>query len=531
MDGGTELLAYFDRPNVQEDILDVQYVKILPTQQPVHTQMIEFYIPRNTEQFIDLQKSCLFVTVQIQRKDKGKFKRKAATVSKRSVGDEPTSSPGTSKDTLSRRKRDLYTPIDIKDDHYALPINNIAHSMFKNVELEDGTEGTSIYNSNNHYPYVAYLRTLLWESTELKSNVMETTEGWVKDSFKDWADNDAVSNNGATRRLQAFVQKDGTPIRMTFAYPLRGVDFWREDKLLLNGMDLRLKLTPAGDDFTLLSNYNGDNNSRARLNIEDIHLNLCKVVLHPQVVQSLSSRLGSSVASAVHTRSEIRMFHIPTGSQHGDRDPLYMGILPYKVFVFFVDAAAYNGSRSKNPFKFQNLDVEFIALYINDKPVPHRGYQLNFSDEDDKNTCIHAWRQLLCTTAEDSLVRPTDISFQEFLQGYTIFAFNVNPMIGANIKDKRLPAPKYGNMRLEARFRSNTTTPMNCMIYGLFVGATEISGDRQVIPPGNKSTPFAQKLSPYPITNSKGKSSNGNKKRSKGNHSGEKRKKRKKKGH
>ena len=65
-----------------------------------------------------------------------------------------------------------------------------------------------------------------------------------------------------------------------FAGPLMA-DICNQGRPILNGVDVNIKLWAARDEFRLITHLNG---LRCKVEIEDIHLNVCKVLVTPGVM-------------------------------------------------------------------------------------------------------------------------------------------------------------------------------------------------------------------------------------------------------
>ena len=69
------------------------------------------------------------------------------------------------------------------------------------------------------------------------------------------------------------------------------------------------------------------------------------------------------------------------------------------------------------------------------------------------------------------------IDREDFLQGYTLYAFNLSPDEECG---QHLSLIKSGNIRLETRFRQPLRSTINLIVYAIFDSIIEVSNRRQL---------------------------------------------------
>ncbi len=69
------------------------------------------------------------------------------------------------------------------------------------------------------------------------------------------------------------------------------------------------------------------------------------------------------------------------------------------------------------------------------------------------------------------------IDRQDFLNGYTLYGFNLSPDKDCS---NHVLLTRSGNIRLEARFRQPLTRSITIIVYAIFDSIVEISNRRQV---------------------------------------------------
>jgi hypothetical protein len=151
-----------------------------------------------------------------------------------------------------------------------------------------------------------------------------TTALWYRDShskFNDLSD----ANQGFTKRKQFA---SGSK-QIDLIGRLHG-DIFNQEKFLLNGVDLRIKLVRSRDNFVLMSA------SAGKLKIVDATLLIRRVKINPTVLLSISKVLENTTAKYPITRTEIKVLTLPAGIQSKSLDNIFLGQQPKRIVVGFV---------------------------------------------------------------------------------------------------------------------------------------------------------------------------------------------------
>ncbi|XP_063989931.1 uncharacterized protein F54H12.2-like [Diachasmimorpha longicaudata] len=178
---------------------------------------------------------------------------------------------------------------------------------------------------------------------------------WATDSYGAMdstavAAGDARNNNWLVSR-QAFT-KGGK------AFDLLGhlhCDVFNQDKFLMNGGELRVRLIRAKDDFCLMD----DSALNYKLRIVEASLIVRRVKLSPGILIAHAKTLAKTTVKYPLTRVEVKSFVLHNGIMGETLDNAILGQLPKRVILGFVENASFNGSRKKNPFNLQNFGINF----------------------------------------------------------------------------------------------------------------------------------------------------------------------------
>jgi len=179
---------------------------------------------------------------------------------------------------------------------------------------------TQISASDNSYGFRSYLETLLTYGADAKKGHL-TAALWEADTPGkfDVADPYAVAdaNDGLKKRAK---YTETSKILDLFGRP--HADIFRQDRLLLNGVDLRLKLSRQRDAFALMSSIAA---STCKIAVKHASFFVRKVRPASSVLLAHTQALARSNAKYPLQRVELKTFTITQGSLQGHLDNVVLG--------------------------------------------------------------------------------------------------------------------------------------------------------------------------------------------------------------
>ena len=209
-------LDLFTIPATQTSITKGQWIEYHPLTNITDSGPIEFNVSGTGDEYLDLAKTQLFVKAKI------------------------TKANGTALDAATK----------------VGPVNLFLHSLFSQVDVS--LNERLISPSTNTYPYRAMIETLLNYGEDAKSSQLSMAMFYKDTSGKmDVADpvaEDDDANKGLKARY-AFTKESNT---VDMIGPVHS-DIFFQDRLILNGVNLRLKLNRAKNSFCLVSSVVGAN--------------------------------------------------------------------------------------------------------------------------------------------------------------------------------------------------------------------------------------------------------------------------------
>jgi len=120
-------------------------------------------------------------------------------------------------------------------------------------------------------------------------------------------------------------------------------DVFNQDKFLINGVEVRMRLVRSKDSFCLI-----ETKSVSKIRILDISLIVRKAKISLGVLLAHARMLSKTKYPL--TRVEVKTFTIHAGLAEESLDNVILGQLPKRIIVGFVDNKAFNDDRKLNPF-------------------------------------------------------------------------------------------------------------------------------------------------------------------------------------
>ena len=422
MDCKTSSLCIFDKPGILTDIQRTYPVNYYPVASLTNGAPIEFFVPGNAEDYIDLNDIKLYVKLKVTKSDG-------------SAIDQTTDFVGLAN----------------------LPIS----TLFQDVMLMIGE--TQIEGGNMDYPLRAYLRTLFQFQPSAQNAQMQTF-GWFKDQAGKF---DNKTNTGFVKRQNLV----GNSKVIEFLGPLY-LDFFNQDRLLISQTDIRIKLMPSKPEYALMAFGVKPN---FQINFEEVVLYVERSVLNPSVINGHAMGLKTDNARYFFNHTQLLNYTIPAGQQSHTKDRLFPDLAPKMIMVAMIENDALNGSYEKNPFRFQHFNLNKLALYRDGICISGQAFHPDFDNQIYFRDYLHTMRAFnYYNTDETNGLTPA-----EWAKGYTVYAFDLTA--DKDVSTHCLQGNLAKNLRLELQFSKNLATTINVLIYAVTDTQIEITQLRDVI--------------------------------------------------
>lgn len=237
-------------------------------------------------------------------------------------------------------------------------INLIGHTLFKQLDVT--LNDTLISDSSNSYAYRSLIETELSYGEAIKNSQLSL--GLYTQDQAEEMDSLTQNEGLTTRKAYTNLSKSVTLITKPHS------DIFFQDRYLLNGLDLKMKLIRNTDSFCLMAS----GQSRYKVVLEDISYFARKVKLNPSIQMKHIEQMDKQLKPAIYPIRRVAMkpINVPVGSLSLVEENLFSGQLPQKIVIGFVDSSAFEGSSEKNPFNFQHFGMNICQLVIDGKQVP-----------------------------------------------------------------------------------------------------------------------------------------------------------------
>jgi len=406
-------LALFKAPELETATKKLEWITVRPINQLTEGAAIEFNIAGTSLTYVDLKNLLLYVKLKIVKADGTKLSSGA--------------------------------PVGLT--------NNALHSVFLQVDVNLQQQPTSDVGAN--YPYKAYLDTLF----DCQSQHDLSCQFFIKDDAgADMEDTDpGGTNNGLYKR-----EKSTNDSRELDLIGRLSVDVCQQDRLILNGVPINIKLWQSSDRFRLLAK---DETESYKVVITEAALKLASVKVDPSVLLSQEDVIKTSHALYPYNRSVIKTYAVPRGQYSFITDDVFQGEVPQQLIVGLVESVSAHGSYIKNPFNFQHFNCHYAGFFVDGRSTPSEPLQPNYKSDH----FIEAYQRLYFTRAE----RAVPITRLDFKGGYCLYVFRP----GGDAKDR---PDERALTRLELKFSEALPKTCTVIVYAKFPALMKIDASRNV---------------------------------------------------
>lgn len=403
------------------------YVNYLPVSSITEQGPLEFNINGSNEEYIDLGRTYLYLKVQVTTNDGANLEADAK------VG----------------------------------PVNLFFHSLFSqvNVHLRDALVSPSV----NTYPYKAYLETLLSYGEDAK-NTQLTSELWCADqgnfnNHDPYQGADDLKNIGLARRATYIAGSKNLEMMGRIHS-----DIFQQDRYLLNGVDLHVKLIRSPTTFHLMAGAN-----QFITKIKEAALYVRKVKLNPTISLAHSKMLDQGkFAKYPVRRGVVTSFTISQNSLSFNKENVVSGQLPRRIVVGFVRNAAFNGNVKLNPFNFEHFDLNYLSFNVGSQTFPSQPLKPNFAE----NQHLQAYMTLFEGTGMLNADKGHGITRDQFPSGFALYVFDLTADM---CQGSHIDPIKHGNLRMEVHFAKALPATVNAVIYSEYDNLIQIDRARNIV--------------------------------------------------
>lgn len=414
-------LDLFTDSAVQLAIDSSSFVEIHPLASLTDKTPLEFLISGNGEHYLDLAHTLLHLKFKIKKENGGSL----------AEGDD------------------------------VAPINYILNTMFSEcaIFLNDKQIASQV-----NYSYRAIIESLLLTSKSTQDNLLSA--GMF---YKDTAgEHDSITANSANTGYK----KRSELCKLSKEVGLIGglhFDLATQPKLLINGVNVRIKLERHKDNFALMSATNN-----FVIEIQSASLYVRKISVSPSVLIGHEKALEKGVIKMPIRRVEVRTFSLPNGLHSSTIPNAFIGQLPSRIILGLVSNTSFNGSSNKNPFKFRHYNLSYLCVLNDGRMIPAKPYQPNY----DNNLYARSYMSLFTDLNRYHTSPNINISFEEYKQGYTLYSIDLTPDLAAS--ESHASVNKSGNIAIDLKFDTALPETVNLIVYAEFKNLIELDRARNI---------------------------------------------------
>ena len=411
-------LSLFEPAAVESGIESVKWVQYAPMIIPKAGSSLVFNIPANTTAYTDLSKTILQAKVKVTKADG--------------------------------------THLASEDD--AALVNLALSSLFAqcDVSLNQRPINTSI---GPNYPYKAYLDVLLNSNPHEVESVLQN-ELFYKDTAGSMDENGVTGGNIGHYERMLHIANSKV---LVLEGPIR-MDICQQERLIINGVRLNIKLTQADNAFRLMSS----GKIPYKVDIVDAVLKLCQVHLNPGILIAQSEALQKVPALYPVRESDVKTFNIERGSYDWRIEDTYRGRIPNDLVIALCTNEAYSGSYGKNPFNFQHFNLNYLEVTVNGIPTPCEPLKPNFK-EGDYTSCY--------TTLFDWAKKSRGlIERKDYPEGYCIYRIALQNHTSEGLHS----TVGSGNLRIALKFSEPVKENVTVILYAKFSRVVTINDSRNI---------------------------------------------------
>ena len=493
--GYPEELSIFEKPAKNLGIKQARCITYYPVNDFSSQGVIQFRVNNNSSSYLDLSKTRLNITCKIVkgngedlmslrksllRAAKGPAKDTAKDTAKGTTSTQSTAQSGGSAQSTAQSAAQSGTQsetqstaksseaqsdkIDESDLNYDIcyPVNNIMHSLFSRVDLS--LQDRTLSNSDDCYPYEAYIKTLLMTTDEEKRSLESQgyfDEGGNIIGEKDWYQTDSQS---LKTRGKLFDESKEVDLTGNICSPVMNMS-----KLLPYGIGLAITLHPSKDKFCLLSPMT-EPKPDYKIVITKASLSVCTVEVAPEIAFAHSQILETTPAIFPYNKIEVKKFTLSSGIFSSSINDPFQGRIPSELIIGLVKDSSQNGSYDESPFKFEHANLNFLSVTVDGKPMGIDPIQPKYGDRPEDGSYMDAYRTLNGVNGDDKI---NPIRRMEYPNGRVLYRFHEE-------FDKDDSVKKMGNMTVSFRFDKALERGMCVIMHATFPSGIKVDKSRAV---------------------------------------------------
>ena len=353
-------LAIFQPPSEEKLINSRRWVTYQPKNVVNATSNIEFEIPNNSGEYIDLSKSIINLKYSIVNLDGSTFQS-------------PTNLAGEGE-------------VANWDYSNVIPVNMFLQSAFKKVDLYVGNVNVCS-EVGNAYDYKAILDKLIFQAhssqyandkTELKKEMLPANIEYFQTTVEQTDSRQGYEKYASWPQVSETTKHriSGSNI-VDLSGPLF-LDLCQQKRFLLNQVPLSFTFHQHSDLVRI--NSGTENTVTKKIIMHEVTLDICQVQVTPSVILKHNLQLEKNRALYPYWNSNIKTVTVPVGTSTFEISDIFKGNIPSDVVIGCVFNSNYVGSASKSRFDFSD-EIKTIQFMVDGVTVPEEKFDIQLVEK------------------------------------------------------------------------------------------------------------------------------------------------------
>jgi hypothetical protein len=346
------------------------------------------------------------------------------------------------------------------------PVNYLLQSLFSNVQVEIG--GKPITMTPHTYAYKSYFDAILNFTNDARKTFLSAS-GFYDDI--DSKNKFTETQSQLIRPSEIVTTGDGETIELVGKLHL---DLFFQPRALIGGVNLKIYLVPNDPKFYLITS---DDTIVPTVKFEDVTLFMNRSKIAYPVVSAHANALTKGTAKYPICRGIVKAFNLSSGTSDAAIDNAIFGTLPRRIFIALVSNETFTGSLKKNPYKFEQYGLNYLAVHIDGQQYPVKPFTPDFDKKQFAREYLGLFESLNQLTTDSTIT----LNKQQWANGNTIYGFNFAPDLSDDCSKMGFANPiKSGALKLELKFKEALKETISVIMYCEYDSLIEVDINREV---------------------------------------------------
>ena len=349
-------------------------------------------------------------------------------------------------------------------------VNNFLHSLFSRIDVS--LQNKVLTHSDQAYPYLAYLKSTLYTSEEVKNTTLQSAM-YFKDTAGELNNSNWLTADNTGLKIRGEYFKNSKEVDMCgHLYS----DILEINRYIPNGVPLGITLYPSTPEFCLMAP--DTEVGKYKVVITKASLDVTMIDVDPVISLAHAELLNTRPAIFPYIKTEVKKFTLAKGVFSGEFNDPFNGRVPSEMVCGFILDSSNHGQLNENPFLFQHSSLTFIQVTVDGLDLSQAPIQPRYVTSDtgtSNNLFMDAYKTLMDIDSDE---QGTPITREEYTGGYCLYRFFSEPQISA--RSDTTPLKRTGNMRIMVKFDKQLTQPTTLVIFAKFGAALHIDKNRAV---------------------------------------------------